>query len=454
MSRRIPSPPPRPLLALALLSSLPIAAQIPTTPDTTASPEFARYRRTVTITAQPGTACTVLDPAIYTHAAPGLRDLRLYPAGVPPGARDLPYALTLSEPEQPESAAARLLNLGSASPSDKGVITFDLEMPPRPYTDVILDLQGQNFLATASVSGSDTPASRPQNQTRLGDFTLFDLTSQHLSRSTTLHLGETSFPFLHIRLAVSPVPGAPEPFVATPGMVLGATVPPSREGQTVFTLALSTTNIVEHGNQRIAHFRLPPRVPIERVRFVLKPNFVGNFSRDVRVSARPVGAPTESGSPDETTLGAIERVHLTEAGHDLRTEHLSLPATLGANLEGPADVKVTVDNGSDSPLPIAAVELETRERKLCFDAASAPSSAELFYGDPTLAAPQYDYARIFSPAAHPVSATLGPEVPNPNFHARPDTRPQTERHPGLLWAALVLVVALLGVVALRSPRSL
>ncbi len=484
--------PPRLVFALAfvLLANLPAAAQIPTTTAGTptaesspeSSPEFARYHRTVTVKANTGTACAVLDPAIYTHAARGLRDLRLYPANAGAAARDLPYALTLSEPEQPESATARLLNLGFASASNSGVITFDLQMPPRPYTDVVLDLKGQNFLATASVTGSNTVSgpnsvtgpnsvsgpdsvSGPNSvsgsdtapatgRTHLGDFTLFDLTAQHLARSTTLHLGETSFPFLHIRLAVSPLPGAPEPFVASPAMVLGAAVPPSREGQTVFTVALTTSDIQQRGNQSVAHFRLPTRLPIERVQFVLKPGFQGNFSRDVRVSAKPIGGPSESAATDETTLGAIERVNLTATGHDLRTEHLSLPATLGANLESPADVDVSVTNGNDPPLPIDRVELETRERKLCFDATTAPIAAELFYGDPALAAPQYDFARIFSPTAHPVAATLGPEVPNPNFHARPDTRSITERHPGLLWIALLLVVGLLGVVALRSPKTL
>ncbi len=466
MRCRLPSFP-RLLIAVvfALLASRSVAAQIRRGLAVTASPEFARYRREVvpvrragTNGAPTGTACAVLDPAIYTHAAPGLRDLRLYPGGASPSAHELAYALTLSEPEQPESAGAAVMNLGWATTSGSGGIVFDLRMPPRPYTDVVLDLRGQDFLATASVSGSDTAGaaigSRPT--THLGDFTLFDLTSQHLARSTTLHLGETSFPFLHIRLAVSPVPGAPAPFVASPAMVLGATVPPSREGQTIFTVALSTGEIEQRGNQSVARFHLPARVPIERVRFVLKPGFAGNFSRDVRVSAKSGGGSTstESGGNDETTLGAIERVRLTEAGRDLRTEHLSLPATLGANLESAADVDVSVDNGSDPPLPIAQVELETRERKICFDASTVPASAELFYGDPGLAAPQYDYARIFSPAAHPMAAALGPEELNPLFRARPDTRPVTERHPGLLWMALVLVVGLLGFVALRSPKSL
>ena len=79
-------------------------------------------------------------------------------------------------------------------------------MPSRPYTEVALDLDGQDFLATATVSGTRDPNDR--SSTSLGEFTLFDLTSQHLSHNTTLHLQESSFPYLHIELDVPrPLPG-------------------------------------------------------------------------------------------------------------------------------------------------------------------------------------------------------------------------------------------------------
>jgi hypothetical protein len=53
----------------------------------------------------------------------------------------------------------------------------------------------------------------------------------------------------------------------------------------------------------------------------------------------------------------------------------------------------------------------------------------------------------------PVVAQLGAEVANPSWQARPDERPFTERHPILLWIALVLVIALLGAVAFRSFKT-
>jgi hypothetical protein len=320
-------------------------------------------------------------------------------------------------------------------------------MPRRPYTDVTLDLAGQDFIATATVSGTHDPNN--SNQTSIGDFTLFDLTAQHLSRSTTLHLQETNFPYLHIELAVSPAPGT-NTFKAVPQMVLGVTVPPSREAQSIYTIAAETTAITQRGRQSIAEFTLPERVPIERLSFVLDPVFTANFSRDVKVSDSPDGTPDAAG---ETVSGTIFRVRLTSSGHEIRQQQLSIPAILGSNMQSAARVRVTVDNGDDTPLAIHAVRLEMRQRKLCFNAPTA-QPLTLFYGDPALTTPQYDYARLFSPAGTFQAAQLGPEQENPAYQARSDQRPLTERHPETLWIVLLIVICLLALVAIRSLKTL
>jgi hypothetical protein len=76
----------------------------------------------------------------------------------------------------------------------------------------------------------------------------------------------------------------------------------------------------------------------------------------------------------------------------------------------------------------------------------------LYYGDDALPAPQYDYVRLFSVAMHTNRAELGPERLNPAFRTRPDTRALTERYPDLLWIALLAVICILAVVAMRSAR--
>ena len=319
-------------------------------------------------------------------------------------------------------------------------------MPSRPYTEVLLNLDAQDYIATATVSGIASPRAAG---TSLGEFTLFDLTSQHLSHSTTLHLQESTFPYLHVVLTASRAPGT-STFFATPQMVLGATVPPSREAQSLYTTAVETTTITPRSRQSIATFALPERVPVERISFDLAPSFTANFSRDVHIFDRPQGAPATSG---ETLSGNIFRVRLTQAGREIRQQQLSIPATLGSNLQDPATAEVVIENGDDAPLPVTAVRLEMRQRNLCFDSPNA-QPLTLFYGDPALAAPQYDYARLFSAATHIHPAQLGPEQLNPAYRPRPDTRPLTERHPDLLWIALLAVICSLAFVAIRSAKTL
>jgi hypothetical protein len=412
----------------------------------TADPHYFRYQRTITVP-DPGQSCAVIDPQVFPHAAPSLKDLRLYQNSNgqnndAQSGREVPYAITLSVPQQPDSDTARVRNLGLRGRN----VVFDVEMPNRPYTEITLDLAGQDFLATATVSGTRDP--NYSNQTSLGEFTLFDLTSQHLSRNTTLHLQETSLPYLHIELAVSPATGN-RSFKATPEMVLGVTVPPSREAQSLYTTAATATTVAQRGRQSIATFALPERIPIERVSFDLAPAYKANFSRDVRITDRPDGS---SNSVSESLAGTILRVHLTQAGREIRQEQLSVPATLGSNMQSAATVEVAVENGDDTPLPITAVRLEMRQRKICFDASSA-KPLTLFYGDPALIAPQYDYARLFSLSPTMRAAQLGPEQLNPTYRDRPDARALSDRHPHLLWIVLLAVVGILAIVAVRSSKT-
>ena len=443
----------------ALLLSL-LLWQAPPSSIPANHPDF-RYQRTITLPGGPGQSCAILDPAIFPHAAPSLKDLRLYQDN-----RELPYVITLSEPQQPDDDMAAIRNLGLRRRN----LVFDVEMPHRPYTDVILNLGAHNFIASATVSGTRDP--NYTHQSRLGVFTLFDLAAQHLSRSTTLPLQETDLPYLHIELAVSPAPNAPSLSPqALLRIVQGVTVPPSREAQSLYTTAATSASILQRNRRSMAAFLLPPRIPVERVSFDLDPAYKASFSRDIHISDRPNTAQNDASdqryvavyhektsakpapSPSETLAGTIFRVHLTEAGRDLHRQQLSVPAILGANMQTPATVQVSVDNGDDPPLPLTAIRLEMRQRKLCFDASSA-SPLILVYGDPALEGPQYDYARLWTPSATLHPAQLGPERLNPAYLTPPDTRPLTERHPHLLWIALLAVIGILAAIAARSSRTL
>jgi hypothetical protein len=207
---------------------------------------------------------------------------------------------------------------------------------------------------------------------------------------------------------------------------------------------------------------------VERIAFTLDPGFKGNFSRAVKVDARGVSgvaqgavsepAPQDEAPPqDETSTAGILRVHALEAGHELSRESLTIPAAIGSNMQRPATIEVAIENGDAPPLPIAAVLLQMRQRRICFDATAATDTTapvSLYYGDPALEAPAYDYARLFQPSAVPRVATLQAEMPNPRFTARREARPFTSRHPELIWIALLGLVCVLALATFRSIKAL
>ena len=424
-----------------------------------AQPGAMRYERAVRVAAGAGQACAVLEAQIFPHAAPSLTDLRIFPeeASASAAVHEVPYAITLSEAVSEETVTARVLNLGTGTNERRGSgqIAFDLELPQRAYTDVTLNLDpsAHDFIATATVSGSESLGGRGK-ATALGSFTIFDLASQHLSRDTTIPLQESTFKVLHVELSVSPAAGsAAARFV--PAMVRGAQVPPSREAQSIYTTVAETAAVTTVGRESRASFVVPARVPLERVSFVLAPGFTGNFSREVRVSAL-AEAEDDGGRAalPEVVTGSILRVHTSDAGREIRSEQLGVDAILGANLQRAAKVEVAIENGDDQPLPIASVRLEMRQRKICFEAPVAGSGVALFYGDSRLAAPVYDYARLFVASRAALVAELGAEGPNANYRApAAEARPFAARHPELLWIALIATICALGMVALKSARN-
>jgi hypothetical protein len=411
--------------------------------DTRVQPDPKHFRFERAIELKPGAqgrSCAALDGTVYAHST-ALTDVRLYANG-----QEVPYALSTSQTE-PASDAARVLNLGERG----GHIVFDLAMPSRPYSVVNLQLSGSDFLATAKVTGLASLDKRDAG-TSLGTFTLFDLSDQRLGRSTSLELAESSFPFLHVDIAANAAPGHPG-FKASPEMVDGAEVPPSREAQTIYTTVAESSTFLQANRKSTATFELPAHVPVERVRFELEPGDKTNFSRSVLITAKAKPAKKDDNVPpplDETVSGDISRVRLTEDGKEIRRESLDVPATLGSNSQDSAKVEVAVLNGDDKPLALRAVRLEMRERLLCFDAPSQPVT--MYYGDDRISAPEYDYSKLFVTTDASQPAKLGAEQANPIYEARVEQRSLTDRHPEIVWLALLAVVGALGFVAFRSAK--
>jgi len=400
-----------------------------------ATPEtgYFRYERPLlNAPAQEGQTCVVLDSGIFAHAAPQLADLRLYRDGA-----ETPYAVYVAAPSPGGENSIAPLNLGLRG----GQTVFDAAMPEATYSDVQLNVAAHDFIASVAVSGSQ--AESPGGETKIGNYTIFDLTQQKLGRSTVLHLPESDFRFLHFRIAG----------LVKPAAVGGLWVERLTASRPKYVTVAETATAKQDGRSTVVELQVPENVPVDRVVFDAGPQ-PENFSRDVSIEeTATAGDPADREEvPSAVAVGDLLRVHAVERGHRIAEERLALEAPAGANFKVPVKWKIRIDNGDDPPIEFKSVRLEMLERSLCFNAA-AGAGYTLYYGDAALASPRYDYARLFAHEKGASQATAAPEQRNATFHPRPDSRPFTTRHPTLLWIALVAVVLLLGLIALRSTKS-
>ena len=413
----------------------------------TAQPQHMHYVRSLTLPAgASGTACAVLDASTYAHAASSsLDDLRIFRDQNGKKPEEVPFVVSYSE-AQPTDANTAMVRSPAIRHDD---LSFDLIMPPRPYTLVELHLAAHNFIAVAKVSGADGNGSFAKP---LGTYALFDLTQQHLPVSTVITLQESTFRLLHITLHLHRIDGLPYPHLST-AIIQGATVPASREAQTLYTVVAASSRILQRADSSIVQVNAPAHVPIERVEFILNSSYKPDFLRHVSITAN--SAEQVPPQPEEVIDGEIWRVtRLADASGDpsIHTAKLSLASVLASNLRAPVTVSVGVNNGSAQPLPIKAVQLEMRQRTACFQ--TAPGfTYTLRYGDDALRASVYDLRDLVDLPIKPVIATLGPEHINPNYVRPGVNTTYDKRNPDLFWVALLAVLAILGAIASRHTRS-
>jgi len=393
------------------------AAALITTVDI-AIPYFTNVRD-VNISAPDRQNYAVVDEEIWNHAASDLSDLRFFD-----GETQVPYVLQQQRARvSSEEQAAKILNLGSVA----GHTEFDLDVSGvTEYDHVRLQLAAKDFVSVATVEGADTVAGRPRTQ--LGSSTLYDFTRENLGSNFVLRIPTSSFRYLHVRL-VSAV---------RPEQVKGASIFNLQEKKAAWTSAGQCRPPEQKGKKTVIACDFPEAMPLNRISFDVPATLV-NFRRDVAVT-RLDGT--------QFAAGDISRVRVTRGG----TTVVSESTTLDVSFPHPKHFMVEVSNGDDRPLELSAVHLLSTEHRLYFDP-QGKASLKLYYGDRKLPPPVYDYAKFFREEVMAAPARLGPGSHNPAFTGRPDDRPWSERHKSVLWAAMLVSVAILALLALRGMRS-
>lgn len=360
----------------------------------------------------------VVDEELWNHSRPDLGDLRLYDG-------DSPVQYSLSEQRagvSSEEVEAKILNLGTVS----GHTEFDLDAQGiAEYDRIRLRLDAHDFVATASVSGGDAPGKA--TAVSLTPSTLYDFSKEQLGSNSQLKLPASSFRYLHVKLS----PGI------RPEQLKGALISNLREQQASWTKVGSCGAPQQKGRLSVISCNVPPRVPLNRISIQIDPHQV-NFRRIVTI---------EDAQGVQVSSGEITRVRVNRAGTVVTNEEMAV----NTSGNGPS-LTINVDNGDNPPLDITAVQPLMLERRVYFDP-QGKTTLKLYYGDDKLSAPVYDYARFFHRDDSPAQAQLDPGARNPQYTARPDQRPWSERHNAILWTAMLIAVLALAIVALRGLRT-
>jgi hypothetical protein len=361
----------------------------------------------------------VVDEEIWAHARPDLADLRLYDG-------DVQVQFALSEQYggvSTEQQEGKILNLGSIA----GHTEFDIDVGAiTEYDRVRLRLDAKDFVATASVAGLNALGQGPT--TELGSSTLYDFTREALGSNSMLKMPTSSFRYLHIKLS----PGI------HPQQVKGATVSNLHEKQAGWTNVGSCAPPEQELRSTVITCDHPDNVPLNRIWFQVAPAQI-NFRRGVNLL---------DGKGSLVSIGDISRVRIDRAGMLVTSEDLGVNVIV----KPAGRLTITVDNGDNPPLQLTSVQPLSVERRVYFDP-QGKTTLKLYYGDEKLSAPVYDYARFFHLDESAVQAPLGPGAHNDAYAARPDKRPWSERHPAVLWAAMLLALAALTAVAIRGLKQ-
>ena len=403
----------RPLISLLLFLGMAGAAPRPEA----AIPYFTNVRE-VRIAEAGRQNFIIVDEELWNHSRPDLADLRLYDEGTP-----VQYALSEQRAGvSSEEAPAKIVNMGAVA----GHTEFDVDVEGiAEYDRVRLRLDAHDFVATASVSAGNALGKTAEVQ--LPPSTLYDFSKEQLGSNSEIKLPTSSFRYLHIKLSAGIVPQ----------QVKAATIFNRREQQASWTKVGSCAGPQARQHLTVITCTLPAKVPLNRIEFKI-PSEQVNFRRTVSV---------EDAAGSQVSSGEISRVRVSRGGTLVTHEDLAV------NLSGRyGQITINIDNGDNPPLTLSSVQPLMLERRIYFDPAGK-SELRLYYGDPGLTAPIYDYARFLHVDASATHAQLGPGMHNAEYAGRPDERPWSERHSAVLWSAMIAAVLILSVLALRGLKA-
>ncbi len=376
-----------------------------------------KYVRSIDTRRANGTVTIAVPPSIYANARPSLDDVRILGSD---GAA-VPFAIETPAPVAPERwTDATLTDRGFVAGRYSQAVA-DLGAVRHTYSTLDIATPAGGFAAHVDVDASDDGVTWRTIRTGAP---IYDYRQDGLATNTRVSFptstarylrvrvldGSTAFPISGIQVALAN--GAPE--ITRYSLRLG----PPTHNATEKTTSYVLTGIDE--------------VPTERIRVdSASPRFVRTV--DVEVSQDGASWQTVASAP-------ISRV---EPGRDALS--IAFDETQAARW------RVVVHDGDNAALRDVRIDAYGTPRRIYFDAQPG-TSYRLIYGNPSAAAPVFDYSKTHGAATlgRATAVALGIPMLNPSFVSSTPAKPWSDRYPWILWSALAVAVLGIGTLAVRT----
>jgi hypothetical protein len=387
-----------------------------------------RYSAPVETTAgSSGLVAVTVTPMVTAHALPGWADLRV----VDDTGHETPFVLhSIQDRRAVEQHHAKLLEISYVpGESTQGIV--DLGADPPEHNSLELEIgQPDYFLWVEVAISADAKSWRILNQRS----PVYKFTASGLDGNQTIRYSASRSRYLRVRL----LDGKEK----LPLDAVRVAQEIRREAERApIDLALRPDPASPANESWWLADLGEARQPVSEVRFSVEQP---EFHRAVRVRSSDDGKLFRAaGQGDIYRIPA--RAAASPEEDDRERLRVAFPEARARYW------RVEVFNRNDPPLTATRVQLLGTPRRVVFRAEPG-RSYRLLFGHPRASTAQYEMARLTPDVEQEaaVPTTLGAAAANPSWV---DPAPWTERHPYLLWIALVAAALILALVALRALRS-
>lgn len=369
-----------------------------------------------------------ITPEIYDRSDRSLADIRIFSVG----GKETPYIIwNRTRQWERENLGVEILNRSSV-PGSSTSFTLDLGGEYFKTNRLRITTSSVDFTRRVTIEGS--PDNRKFVTIRDNAY-IFDFTTEHKTSGTEISYPVTDYRYIRVTVwddgeePLTDLGGEVSIVVETMGEVRTLESKIKKISQNKNNMTTEVVIDLKHRN-----------IPTSSVTLEVEDK---NFSRDLHILSSNVDDPQQY---DEVGGDLLYNISTTRFSRERLT--LDYPEAQGRYL------KLIIENRDNAPLDIEGVEVLGTPKKVTF-LAEPGVSYFVYFDNPHTAAPSYDIEETFRYVdLDSISRwTVGEVEENPDYEPAEGGIPFSERHPWIVWGAIVLMVLVLGGIIIRMMMN-